>query len=82
MGDTQEMFIGNYNSVPSASCAQKREGFLLVNPRIMGFRAAIHSPNANAVIVDAYVRKPYKPDRSGMRVALIQLILMENGLRG
>ncbi len=45
-------------------------------------RAAVHSPNANAVIIDTYVRKPDKPDISGIRVTLIQLILEENGLRG
>ncbi len=45
----------------------------------MRFHAAVHSPNATAVIIDAYVRKP---DISGIRVTLIQLILAENGLRG
>ncbi len=61
---------------------QKREGFLLVNGQIMRYRAAVHLPNANAVIIDSYVRKPDKPDISGIRVTVIQLILVENGLRG
>ncbi len=51
----------------------------MVNGQIMRCRAAVHSPNAYAVIIDAYVRKP---EISGRRVTLIQLILEENGLRG